>query len=216
MPSFIIKTENNKLKVEYFLGFIEKGKVNVEKSLFSEMCKTGCKNYGKKYSCPPASPSFNDLVGFYEGLFVVLFKCSLREINSTEYNKVRIANAAIKSRVIKLMNYLEDQTKTMFLSTGSCNLCKPCKLKLKAVCAHPEKRRYSLESTGIDCGVLSKELFKTQLLWYKNNEAPRYTCVICGLICNKRDVDKIERKAVEWINNFRTNRKLPLKELLLL
>lgn len=204
MQSFTIKTENNKLKVEYFSKFIEKEKIKTDNQLFSKMCKEGCKNYGTKHSCPPASPSLNELIRDYEGLVVVMFKCSLREIKSTEYNKVRIANAAIKSRIIRLMQHLQEHSNNGFLSTGSCNLCKPCKLKLKKACAHPEKRRYSLEATGVDCNALTKELFKTKLVWHKDKRAPEYTCVVCGLICNKKYAQNIEKKAKAWVNNLKS------------
>lgn len=206
MQSFTIKTKNNKLRAEYFSKFIEKEKIKTDNHLFSKMCKKGCKNYGKKHSCPPSAPPFENLIRSYDGLFVIMLKCSLKEIKSTEYNKVRIANAAIKARIIRLMQHLKEQSNTSFLSTGACNLCKPCKLKIKKACAHPEKRRYSLEATGADCNALTKELFKIQLLWYKNKKAPEYTCTVCGLICNKKGVNKIKRKAEKWIKDYITVR----------
>ena len=196
-----IQTPKNKFKVEVFSKFVEKEEIKTEKCLFEKMCKDGCINYNKKYSCPPFSPIFEDIIKYKEGLFVVLFKCKLNQINSTEYNKTRIANVVMKSRIEKLMRYLEKEFGTVFLSTGSCRLCKPCKLKIKQACKHPEERRYSLESTGVDCNNLTEYLFNIKLLWYKDKKSPEYTCVVCGLLVNKKDSEKV----INTMNSFLSN-----------
>jgi len=194
-------TNQNNLKINTYSKFIDKDEVVAKKQLFNNMCKKGCKNYNKKYCCPPLTPDFNNLIKNNQGLFVVLFVCNLDQINSTEYNKVRIANVVMKSRVIKLMRHLEEKFNTIFLSTGSCNLCKPCQLKLNKPCKHPKKRRYCLESVGVDCNNLSKKLFNIPLLWYKNKKAPEYTLVICGLVCNKEKAEEIEKQTKKWLLN---------------
>lgn len=202
MDSFKIKTKQNNLSISCYKGFIPKKDIKIERKLFAKMCKQGCKNYSKKYSCPPFTPDFEKITNKHEGLFIVLFLCNLEEINSTEYNKIRIANVVMKSRLMKLMRYLEDKHKTIFLSTGSCNLCKPCKLKLKLPCTHPQKRRYSLESIGIDCNHISEKLFSKPLLWYKDKKAPKYTCVMCGLMSNANDEEPIKKDVTSWLSNF--------------
>jgi len=200
--SFKIKTENNNIQINYYTGFIKKEDISLRKNLFEEMCKKGCVNYGKKYSCPPFAPKFEALTNNHQGLFIILFQCPLNQIDSTEYNKVRIANVVMKSRIDRLMRILEKEFNTLFLSTGSCRLCKPCKLKLNQPCAHPDKKRYSLESTGVDCNHLSESLFNISMLWYKNKKAPKYTCVICGLLCNERDIEWIRKKTEEIIKGI--------------
>ena len=199
MNKFEIKTKENNLIISYFSGFIPKNNIKVERELFAKMCKEGCKNYNKKYSCPPFTPCFEKIAQKYNGLFIVMFLCNLDNIKSTEYNKIRIANVVMKSRIIKLMRYLENKYNRIFLSTGSCNLCKPCKLKLNLPCAHPNKRRYSLESFGVNCDDISKKLFSRPILWYKDKKAPKYTCVLCGLICNANEEEIIKGEMDKWI-----------------
>ncbi len=194
MRSFLVRTKQNLLRIEVYLKFIEKKEIKLDKKLFLKMCKEGCVNYEKKYSCPPFSPEFEQIMGDCQGLFIVLFLCKMSQINSTEYNKIRIANVIMKSRLDRLMRVLESKFKTSYLSTGSCRLCKPCKLKLDKPCSHPDKRRYSLESVCIDCDYLTKKLFNLPLVWYKNKKAPQYSCVVCGLICNKKESKKIEKE----------------------
>ena len=194
MDSFKVKTPGNEFNVEYFCSFVRKGDVKTDSSGFNELCKSGCKNYGRKYSCPPFSPSFESLSSGHGGLFVLIFRCNLSQIKSTEYNKLRIANVVMKSRIDKLMRVLEQRFGTKFLSTGSCRLCKPCRAKLNQPCRHPDKRRYSLEAVGIDCNHLSQALFKIPLQWFRNKKSPEYTCVLCGLLSDEKDAQKIEEK----------------------
>jgi len=202
MSSFNIKTNQNNLKINYYMNFIGKQEISIKKQLFNEMCKKGCVNYNKKYSCPLFTPRFEILTKDCQGLLIILFQCPLEQIDSTEYNKVRIANVVMKSRIDKLMRILENKFKTTFLSTGSCRLCKPCKLKLNQPCAHPDKKRYSLESIGVDCDILSKHLFNIPMLWYKEKKAPEYSCVVCGLLCNSEDVNKIKKSAEDLIKEI--------------
>lgn len=202
MRTFQVNTPKNSVKIECFYNSIGKDEIKVDKQVFCDMCLKGCKNYGKKYSCPPCSPDFNQLAENYEGLFVLLFKCDLNQINSTEYNKVRIANSMMKSRIDKLMRALEGKSGGKFLSTGSCRLCKKCNLQSKLPCKHPKEMRFSLEATGVDCDFLSKKLFNLPLLWFRDGNAPDYTCCVTGLLCNSKDTPQIQREAENLLSNL--------------
>ncbi len=188
--SFKVKTSRAEYSVEVYSEFISKNDVKTQRECFLDMCKKGCVNYGQKFSCPPCSPEFSRVCD-KDGIYVVMFLMNLSSINSTEYNKVRIANSIMKSRLDKIMRVLESSFKTKFLSTGSCRLCRTCQLKLKKSCKHPEKMRYSLESTGVDCDYLSTQLFDKPLLWFASGKAPEYTCVLTGLVCNKNEINNI-------------------------
>lgn len=204
MKTFKVKTEKNLINVGYCFGFINKKDIVVKKEIFSEMCEKGCRNYNKKFSCPPCSPDFNKIQQDKEGLFVVLFKIDLNQINSTEYNKIRIANSVMKSRIDKIMRKTEEKFNTKYLSTGSCRLCKICKKVKGEICRHPEKMRYGMEATGIDCDEISRKLFSIPLTWYKNKKCPEYSCVMCGLFCNASDFEKMKNEVereMEDLNN---------------
>jgi hypothetical protein len=103
------------------------------------------------------------------------------------------------------MRVLEKQFKTKFLSSGSCRLCKPCNLQNNLPCKHPKEMRFSLESTEIDCNDLSTKLFNTPLLWFKNNKAPEYTCILAGLISNKNEEQHIITELEKSINTLFIN-----------
>jgi predicted metal-binding protein len=202
METFNVKTASNDYNVKVYSKFIKKEDVLVQKDLFCKMCKIGCKNYDNKFSCPPFSGNFIELVGNRDGIFVVLFLMDLSKIDSTQYNKLRIANSIMKSRMDKIMRIMESKFDTKFFSTGSCRLCRTCQLKLKKSCKHPDKMRYSLEATGVDCDDLSKKLFNLPLLWFNNGQAPKYTCVIAGLICDSLEVSSVEIELNKLISSL--------------
>ncbi len=191
-----VKTPKYELKIECLYDFIEASKVVVEKDLFENMCKDGCPNYNKKYSCPPCSLKFDAKKKY---LFVVLLRMNLEQLNEIEYMKLKIGNAVLKPRVERIMRGLEEKFGGKFFSTGSCRLCKKCGKAIGEKCRHPEKMRFSLESLGVDCNKLVEDVFGFELLWYKNNEAPEYTSVVCALPVD----DKLNTKHfLEFLRRF--------------
>ena len=75
-------------------------------------------------------------------------------------------------------------------------------MKIGKPCKHPDKMRYSLESTGVDCNFLSEELFGISLLWFKNGKAPENTCCMCGLMCNSFEAQAIKYRIEKLLNEI--------------
>ncbi|MFH0752297.1 MAG: DUF2284 domain-containing protein [archaeon] len=173
------KTPRHNLKIEVRSGHIPTKDVKTDRKLFSDMCRTGCKNYGTKHSCPPSSPALENHVK-EKYLFVIMMSIDLTQLKEyKEYHRVRLANAVLKSRIEKLMRTLEINSR--FLSTGSCRLCKPCQKKKGEPCKHPDKMRYSMESLGIDCNHLCSTLFNKPLQWRRKGTEIEYTSVVCAI-----------------------------------
>lgn len=184
--TLFFKTPRHKLKVDCYYTISDISNISVDKKLFLEMCKKGCRNFNTKYCCPPFSPDFHSFVKSKKLLFLLL-KLDLNQLlDYKPYHRLKVANAVIKSRAERIMRSLEPYSKTKFLSNGACRLCKPCKRKQKLPCKHPDKMRFSLEALGVDCNKLSQDLFNINLLWYKDKKAPDYTCVICALPLNTK------------------------------
>lgn len=165
----------------------------VNKSCFDRLCEVGCPNYGNKWSCPPYSPDYYCFVKNYRYIHVIMLSTKLEEFSyiGHDYLKIKAANSVLKSRIDKALRLCIDHDE-FYISTGSCRLCKPCKKKVNEKCAHPTKRSYSFEALGMDVSALTKDLFDTELLWYRKHELPEYTCVVGGLLTNREGVsDKI-------------------------
>jgi len=175
------------------------GYVNIDK--YSEMCKLGCANYGQKWSCPPYTPSFQDFATGWDRLYVFYMRIATAQFLyiKNDYLKIKAANSVLKSRADRFLRMLTEQNGE-FISTGSCRLCKPCKRKIGAICAHPDKMTYSFEALGVDVATLVNECFCDPLLWYKSGYLPEYTSVVCGLLINESLSEKtLYNKYVKYI-----------------
>lgn len=160
--------------------------------LFYELCRTGCKNFGQKWSCPPRSPTFSCMACTWAYLYVVYIRAPMAPFGDikNKYLQIKAANSMLKSRADKFGRHLATQYHGRYISTGSCRLCKPCKIKINAPCAHPDLMAYSFEALGIDVSALVNHCFATPLLWYKDGCVPTYSSVVCGLLSNQKiDLD---------------------------
>lgn len=170
-----------------------------DKEQFDGLCRLGCPNYGKKWSCPPYSPLYNDFSSEYQALCIVLLGLNLDELGyiKQDYLKVKAANSMLKSRVDRTLRMcITDGEK--YVSTGSCRLCKPCRKKLEEQCAHPTIRTFSFEALGVNVSTMVKDIFDLNLLWYKRGSLPLYTCVVAGLLTNENPPDqRIISKLIE-------------------
>ena len=121
-----------------------------EKKKFDLLCKNGCPNYNKKWSCPPLSPSYSNFVSEYENIIIVVFSTKLDQFHyiKNDYLKVKAANTIMKSRIDKVLRSFVSNDR-YYISTGSCRMCKPCKRKLNQPCAHPGEIYLILSLNGI-------------------------------------------------------------------
>lgn len=194
---YILKAYTHRTTIKYRCvnSFLETQCLSkyVNKSYFDGLCKIGCPNYGNKWSCPPYSPDYHCFVKNYRYIDVIMLSAKMEAFSyiRQDYLKIKAANSVLKSRIDKALRLCLDHDE-FYISTGSCRLCKPCKKKVNEKCAHPTKRSYSFEALGINVSALTKDLFDTELLWYKKHELPEYTCVVGGLLTNRKEVgDKI-------------------------
>ena len=156
-----------------------------DKKYFRDLCKKGCINYGRKWSCPPHAPDYRNASTNWERLFILYARMDLAQFVyiKNDYLKIKAANRILKSRVDKFLRIMAIKYGRC-ISTGSCRLCKPCKWKMDMPCAHPESMAYSFEAMGIDVGKMVDVCFQIPLLWYESHRLPLYTSVVCGLLTN--------------------------------
>lgn len=176
------------------------------KHRFEDLCKLGCPNYDKKWSCPPHSPSYSKYSQSFKYCILLLLTCELSQFSyiKLEYMKIKASNTILKSQANKLASYLENALAGTMLSSGSCKLCKPCSKKnSSACCKNPLKLRYSLEALGLNVDQISTDFFDHNLKWYKNKAAPVYSSVICGVLTN---VDLDSSYLNKILKNFYSNK----------
>ncbi|MEW5818791.1 MAG: DUF2284 domain-containing protein [Cyanobacteriota bacterium] len=179
----IHKTVSNEFFVESFVTYLQKEAVLVEYKKLSDICMEGCKNFNKKYSCPPLSPPFNLLARNYQYLVVNAIKIKLSDYQKI-FNTIRMTNSVGKSLQRKIIeNAFTDRQ--LILSNGSCRLCKICAYQDNLPCKYPGRMRYSLEATGVNVNELTIKCFEFPLVWYQSDNFPEYHCVVSGVLTNE-------------------------------
>lgn len=186
---FLHKTPTTEVRINLSLELTSSHELRryEDKNYFDYLCKNGCVNYDKKWSCPPYSPAYSLYIKNYKYCLLTLMSCDLSQFNyvKTEYMKVRTSNSILKSQSDKLSRFLEVKLSGKMISNGSCRLCKPCSKKICLdSCRNPLKLRYSLESLGLNVERISEDYFNHKLLWYKNKVSPNYSTVISGILTN--------------------------------
>jgi predicted metal-binding protein len=188
------KTCNNQFKIQYQTTIIKVSDVHCDYSKTEKLCLEGCRNYNKKYSCPPKSPDFKVLSKKYSHFVVNIFRIDLAEYKQ-QYNTIRMTNVVNKSVQRKVFNkaFLNNNftEKIVILENGSCRLCKKCNLQNGMPCKYPDKMRPSLEACGINVDALVIKCFEFDLKWYKKNKQacfPEYQCTVGGILTNNPDL----------------------------
>jgi predicted metal-binding protein len=162
------------------LGALEAKIINSDEVVIEDRvllkCRTGCDSYGKKFVCPPFTPTpdeFRKMLKEYRKVLIVKFpagaeaeedvgrslqknQCSpeilpdLRE----RTNKFFDVWSADKRRILLAVLQLEKTafnrgyTLALSLTAGSCTLCAKC--NMEATCTHPTMARYPEHALGVN------------------------------------------------------------------
>jgi predicted metal-binding protein len=162
------------------LGALEAKIISSDKVVIEDRvllkCRTGCDSYGKKFVCPPFTPTpdeFRKMLKEYRKVLIVKFpagaeaeddvgrslqknQCSpeilpdLRE----RTNKFFDVWNADKRRILLAILQLEKTafnrgyTLALSLTAGSCTLCAKC--NMEATCTHPTMARYPEHALGVN------------------------------------------------------------------
>lgn len=160
---------------------------------FKELCKNGCPNYKMKWSCPPYSPFYHEILKGYGFLTVCALTVRLNQFDyiRRDYLKIKAANSILKSRADRMLRESVSEN-YKGISTGSCRKCKPCRCKLNEPCRNPSKVMYSFEALGVNVSHMVKDLFNFELQWYSKGLLPEYTSVVVGILSKEKgDIKKI-------------------------
>jgi predicted metal-binding protein len=162
------------------LGAVEAKIIGSEKVAVEDRvllkCRTGCDSYGKKFVCPPLTPTpdeFRNMLREYRKVLIVKFPGDAeaeedvgRSLHKNQYSPETPSalrertkdfwNAwgRDKKRILLAMLDLEKAafnrgyTLAVSLTAGSCTLCAKC--DMEAVCSHPTMARYPEHALGVN------------------------------------------------------------------
>lgn len=120
------------------------------------LCKYGCKNYQRKYCCPPDSLELAEQIKKKEYKWALLVATSAllpekisvfkkRNLNRQKELEIQRISTSLDSLFTK--NGLDHQV----LSGGSCKKCQICTKRENLPCKKPNDKLTSMEAVGIDC-----------------------------------------------------------------
>jgi len=193
------KTKKFDLEIFYKSRPVSVKDVIVNKEKFSEMCKQGCRIYEQCWACPPYSPSFLGIKNNFRKMFVFVSYIYTDQIK-IKNNYLVLFNIynILSPRMRRAGMALEKQLDGLLLKSGPCRVCRKCSAIERKPCRFPNKRRYALESAGIDVQKLTM-LLKHKLLWYDGKTLPTYTSIVCGVLTNKKTSQKDAYKGFKEI-----------------
>lgn len=108
-------------------------------------CKFGCEGYGERHTCPPRSPSpeqMRRVVAEYTHALLVHFK---RTPDPVSKNKKKFTITELISDMERNI-FLDGYYKAWGMGCGPCRICRTCPDE----CKYPRKARPSMEACGID------------------------------------------------------------------
>jgi predicted metal-binding protein len=122
------------------------------------MCKFGCKNYGRKYSCPPESLKLLQQLMKRRYRWAILFATTYKVPDPSRRYQVRALNLQKELEIQRISRELaailsDHNVDHHMLSGGPCRRCKDCALKYKNACKKPTFKQVSMEAVGIDCQI---------------------------------------------------------------
>lgn len=194
-------TTGNVYPLEIGHAFVSSRLVPVNKKVTVEACRNGCKLYGRNGGCPPFSPNFSKIC---QSHFLVLYARMLTKyyppkvLNGSYYTRWVFVETFMTSLTNRIGKNLASSLDAYFLSSGNCHSCRPkrCAVKDGKPCRKPDARTYSLEATGVLVTELMKDLFDTELQWWRSKEPdyiPKYMMKVIGLT-RERVFDAVETK----------------------
>lgn len=177
------KTPGHEIQVQKYSLILASESLMVKKDVFESLCQTGCVNFGKKFSCPPFSPSFDKYKKTFPYLMVICLRLDLSYYKELKpHMRIKAGNSILKGMIDRILKDYKSKGFSV-VGSGSCRLCKPCGAKEGIKCKKPDERIYSLESLGVDVSQLVRDCFDFDLEWYsKENKEPSYTCTVGGVL----------------------------------
>jgi len=124
-------------------------------------CQYGCSEYGKRLTCPPYSPTpeqMRKILSGYSSAILLRFEPDWENIHRVIAELEREA-------------FLSGYYSAFGLASGPCPFCKKCNLRN---CIHPELARPSMEACGIDVYATARGAGFTIEVVRTRKDRPKY------------------------------------------
>ncbi len=142
-----------------------------------------CRNYGRRYGCPPFEEDTLAVIGHYERTRIIGIKISPNSKNLPLNVSIDLMTPVIEKLNQELLETERQLKGRAFGFVGNCPYCggAPCQRIAGKPCLHPDKVRPSLEAYGFDISLTAKELLGIDIKWSKGGAMPEYLTLVCGI-----------------------------------
>lgn len=153
-------------------------------------CKE-CSRYDTNYSCSPVDINIREFIESYDYIDIIITQLFFdkkdynAQYSKDELNEI-INNTFFVEKQKTVDKILEEEKSYNHAQslTGPCNYCRPDCKKEYDECIHPEIRRFSLASLGIDSSKILKDLFEIDLILIEG-KLPKYLNNVSSLLYTK-------------------------------
>lgn len=147
-----------------------------------------CKQYGKNFSCPPYSPTFQAYLGSSKTARVIAIRIPqafFKPVSSEERYRACFRQA----RGLLVKELLVYRKKGYLVAgSGACLACPVCAVEEGlGQCRNPDEMIYSLESLGTNLTALTKICFDFELDWSSDEHAADFVCSIGAVFSNENE-----------------------------
>lgn len=167
------------------------------------MCKFGCKNYGRKFSCPPSSLPFAENIKNNKFKWALLVATSYPLSNDLSSFQRKNQNHQREMEIQRISTQLDNLMNLyginhIVLSGGGCKKCRECSLIENQMCKKPHQKLTSMEAVGIDC---------QRTLHYAgfDFEMPNYNSInrCAAVLLNDDDISSINFQKIESFQKYK-------------
>ena len=157
------------------------------KASFAKLCREGCPDYNRSWSCPPHSPDFrSEAAGRPQTLLVVYFADLGQFTRIPAEQRIRQANTIMRLNMEKHLHGLEKIHQGRTLDGGICRYCAVCTCADQSgPCRWPQNMRCSMESLGLDVAAIAKDYLDFSLAWGTAADLPSHISAIGCLMTEK-------------------------------
>lgn len=120
------------------------------------LCKYGCKNFQRKYCCPPDSLELKEAIQNHNYKWTLLAATSSPLPPDISPYKKLFLNRHKEHEIQRISTNLQDlfiknKIGHIVLSGGACKKCHICSKIVHLKCKKPNQKLTSMEAVGIDC-----------------------------------------------------------------
>jgi len=181
----IIKYEDME-KLAKASGFTTVGALNMDALIFRsdvrDMCASGkCNNYGKSWSCPPATPSLENITNrasaYGKGIILQTTAVLEDEFDTDGITELGRRHQKSFDNFVRQASMIYGNILPM--GTGGCRRCKKCTYPDRP-CRYPDKLYHSMEAYGL---WVSDVCEKSDVKYYYGPKTMTFTACVLYELC---------------------------------